>query len=273
MSELMAGIREAEAAVRGHTEARPTVGLILGTGLGDLSGVIQNPVTVPYAQVPHLPATGVESHAGDMVFGEIEGHSVVAFRGRAHYYEGHSMKDVAFSVRLMRALGVETLILNSAVGGMNPLHPLGSIVIVDDHINLMGDNPLIGPNDDELGPRFPDMSNAYDRELKTLAEAVALEERIRVERGVFVAVAGPNLETRAEYRFLRDLGADVVGMSMVPENIVAVHAGMRVLGFAVVTDRCLPDALEPADITRILAVASDAEPKLTRLVTRIIGRL
>lgn len=273
MTDLRKQVDEAVAAVRRTTDLEPEVGIILGTGLGDLSGVIEDGVSISYTEIPHLPDTRVESHAGELVLGRIAGKGVVAMRGRAHYYEGHSMKDVTFGVRLMKGLGASTLIANSAVGGMNAMHPLGTIVVVDDHINLMGDNPLIGMNDDELGPRFPDMSDAYAEELKRVVEGVALDARIPVVRGVFVAIAGPNLETRAEYRFLRAIGADVVGMSMVPECIVAAHSGMRMLGFGVVTDRCLPDALEPVDIQRILSVAAEAEPKLTRLVTGTIAAL
>lgn len=273
MSDLATRTEEALAAIRAATDMTPSVGLVLGTGLGDLSGVIESPVTLSYRDVPNMPVTGVESHAGEMVFGRISGNSVVAMRGRVHFYEGYSMQEATFSIRLMKAMGVETVVLNSAVGGLNPLHALGSIVVLDDHINLMGDNPLIGPNDDALGPRFPDMSDPYSVELQQVVLDTARDLQIRVERGVFVAVAGPNLETRAEYRFLRAIGADVVGMSMVPECIVANHAGMRVIGFAVVTDRCMPDALEPVDVPKILAVAAEAEPKLTRLIVSVIGRL
>jgi purine-nucleoside phosphorylase len=264
---------EATRVVRDATHAAPVTGIVLGTGLGELSSVLENPRTISYSKIPHLPRPAVESHAGELIAGEIGGRPVVVLRGRVHYYEGHSMQDVTFSIRLLHALGAKNLILNSAVGGLNPLHPLGGIVLIDDHINLMGDNPLIGPNDDDLGPRFPDMSDAYSEELKALVESVALEERVAVHRGVFVGVAGPNLETRAEYRFLRAIGADVVGMSMVPECIVGVHAGMKVLGFGVITDRCLPDALEAADIRKILAVAAKTEPSLTRLVAATVARL
>ena len=274
MDDLQKHVAEAVAVVKAATNnAAPTVGLVLGTGLGDLSGVIESAVTIPYEDIPHMPHTQVESHAGDLVVGTIAGRSVMAFRGRSHYYEGHSMKDVTFSVRLMKGMGANTLILNSAVGGMNPLHPLGSIVAIDDHINLMGDNPLIGPNDEALGPRFPDMSEPYSQELLTVAEEVARREGIPLVRGVFVAVAGPNLETRAEYRFLRQIGSDIVGMSIVPENIAAVHAGMRCLAFGVVTDRCLPDALEPVDIGKVLATAGKTEPLLTKLVAGIVASL
>jgi purine-nucleoside phosphorylase len=193
--------------------------------------------------------------------------------GRVHFYEGYTMRQVSFPVRVMQALGAKTLIVSNACGGMNPLFDAGDIMLVTDHINLMGDNPLIGPNDETLGPRFPDMSQPYDRALLKLAEDVALEEKLKVQKGVFVAVAGPNLETAAEYRFLRGIGADVVGMSLIPENLVAVHGGMRVLAFAVVTDLCLADALEPVDIPKILAVAAQAAPRLDRLVTRVVARL
>jgi len=273
MQDLLSRIDEAAAAVRRASDLTPVAGIVLGTGLGDLSGVIEDATAIPYEEIPHLPSVGVESHAGQLVLGRVKGTPVVAMRGRVHFYEGYSMQEVTFGVRLMQRLGATNLILNSAVGGMNPLHPLGSIVVVDDHLNLMGDNPLIGPNLDELGPRFPDMSEPYSRELQAIVDEVALEEKIRVEKGVLVCVAGPNLETRAEYRFLRAIGADVVGMSMVPETIVAVHAGMRVLGFAVVTDRCLPDALEPVEIEKILATAARAEPLLTRLVAGTLARL
>jgi purine-nucleoside phosphorylase len=193
--------------------------------------------------------------------------------GRAHYYEGYTMREVTFPVRVLRALGAHTLVVTNAAGGLNPLWRAGDLAVVVDHINLMGDNPLIGPNDDELGPRFPDMSEPYDRALVALAKETALEERIPLQEGVLAAVAGPNLETRAEYRFLRWAGADLVSMSLVPETIAAVHGGMRVLAFAVVTDVCLPDALEPVDVPKILAVAAKAEPVLTRLATRVIERL
>ncbi len=273
MSELLRRIQEAESAVRRIVQTEPEVGIILGTGLGDLSDVIKEPKSIPYAEIPHFPRSTVEFHAGELVFGTLSGRQVVVMKGRVHYYEGYTMQQVTFPVRVMRALGVRTLVVNSAVGAMNPLFELGRIVIVDDHINLMGDNPLIGPNDEELGPRFPDMSDAYSAELVALSEQVALEERIPIHRGVLVAVAGPNLETAAEYRFLRLIGADVVGMSLVPECIVANHAGIRVLGLAVITDRCLPDALEPVEIARILEVASEAAPKLTRLVAAVVARL
>jgi purine-nucleoside phosphorylase len=266
-------IHGAVESLRGRDVGEPEIGLVLGTGMGTLAEKIQEEVVVPYEEIPHFPVSTVESHAGDLVFGTLSGRRVAVMKGRVHYYEGYSMKQVGFPVRVLRGLGAHTLITSSAVGGMNPLHATGDIVLVTDHINLMGDNPLIGPNDDELGPRFPDMSEPYDGQLLELAEHVALDEKIVAKRGIFVGVAGPCLETAAEYRFLRWIGADVVGMSLVPENIVAIHGGMRVLAFGIVTDICLPDALEPVNIERILKVAAEAEPKLARLVQRVIEEI
>jgi purine-nucleoside phosphorylase len=271
--DLARAIGEACDALRPRLPFAPEVGIILGTGLGQFAASMTDAVTVPYAQIPHFPRTAVESHAGDLIVGRLGGRPTAVLSGRAHFYEGHGMKAVTFPVRVLRALGAHTLIANNAAGGMHPLHQAGDLVVVVDHINLMGDNPLIGPNDDSLGPRFPDMSEPYDRRLVALAKEVAMEEKIALREGVFVGVAGPNLETRAEYRFLRAAGADVVGMSLVPETIVAVHGGMRVLAFAVVTDTCFPDALEPVDVAKILATAATAEPLLTRLVTRVVERM
>lgn len=272
-TSLREEVEAAAAFIRKESDLVPRAGLILGTGLGDISGAIENPVRIPYDTIPGFVSSTAESHAGLLVLGTVKETPVVTMQGRLHFYEGYSMKEITFPVRVMRALGARTLIVSSAVGGMNPHHAAGDIVAVTDHINLMGDNPLIGDNDETLGPRFPDMSEPYSRRLLALAETVALEERMPLRQGVFVGVAGPNLETRAEYRFLRGIGADVVGMSVVPETLVAVHGGMEVLAFAVVTDLCLPDALEPVDIPRILAVAASAEPSLKKLITRVLGRL
>jgi len=271
--EISGKVSEAHDFIRGKTDSRPLVGVILGTGLGTLADKIEGKAAVPYSRIPHFPVSTVEGHAGELVFGKLAGVETVAMSGRVHYYEGYSMKEVTFPVRVLRALGCRYLVLSNAAGGMNPLYRAGDIVITVDHINLMGDNPLIGPNEDELGPRFPDMSEPYDGNLIEIAEEVALDKRILVHKGVFVAVAGPNLETAAEYRFLRIIGADLVGMSLVPEDIVAVHAGLKVLAFSVVTDLCFPDSLEPADIRKILKTAAEAEPKLTRLVMGVLGRL
>lgn len=276
-SALMTQIREAADAVLARLKAAnapaPAVGIILGTGLGDFANALEGAVVVPYASIPHFPRSTVESHAGELHIGKLGGQVVAVMKGRVHYYEGYTMQQVAFPVRVLKAIGCSTLIITNAVGGMNPDMPAGTIVVTTDHINLMGDNPLIGPNDDELGPRFPDMSEPYSRALVAHAEKVALELRQPLQRGVFVGVPGPNLETAAEYRFLRGIGADIVGMSLVPENIVAVHGGMRVLAFNVVTDACLPDALHAVDIAAVLAVAGRTAPALTRLVTEVVRGL
>ncbi len=263
-------IQAAADHIRGIYAKPLSAGLILGTGLGSLTGRIEIEATVPYGEIPHFPVSTVEGHAGELTFGRIGGKPCAIMNGRVHYYEGYTMKQVAFPVRVLRALGADLLVVSNAVGGMNNLLSRGDLFITVDHINLMGDNPLIGPNDDRLGPRFPDMSEPYDRALIDLTERIALEERIPLRKGVFVAVAGPNLETAAEYRFLRMLGADVVGMSLVPENLAAVHGGMKVLALSVITDMGLPDALEPVDITRILGTAAGAAPRLARLILRVL---
>jgi purine-nucleoside phosphorylase len=229
--------------------------------------------TIPYAEIPGFPLSTVESHAGRLLCGRLGGRTVVAMQGRFHRYEGYTLAQVTFPVRVLHALGAGTLIVSNACGGMNPLWAPGELMLIADHINLLGDNPLIGPNDDRLGARFPDMSEPYDAELRTLARDVAAASGIALREGVYVAVTGPNLETRAEYRMLRRLGADVVGMSTVPEVIVARHAGMRVLGLSIITDQCLPDALEPAEMATILATAGRAEPMLTTLVRSVLERL
>ncbi len=272
-SRLSAEIEAAVSSLRARTALVPDVAIIIGTGLGALARSITVEASVPYREIPYFPESTVESHAGELMFGHLSGKSIVAMRGRVHFYEGYTMQQVGFPVRVMRALGARTLIVSNAVGGMNPLLDLGVIFLTVDHINLMGANPLIGPNDDTLGPRFPDMSQPYDTKLIELTERVARDERIPLAKGVFVAVAGPNLETRAEYRFLRAIGADVVGMSLIPENLVAVHAGMRCLALSVVTDICLPDALRPANLEEILAAAARTEPHLTRLIERVVAAM
>ncbi len=270
---LMERIQVATGVVRERTALQPQVGIILGTGLGGLAGEIAVEATVPYQEIPGFPLSTVESHAGRLLLGRLGNRPVVAMQGRFHRYEGYGLGEVTFPVRVMRALGARFLIVSNACGGMNPLWSPGDLVLLSDHLNLLGDNPLIGPNDERLGPRFPDMSAPYDPELRALARAAALELGITLREGVYVAVPGPNLETRAEYRMLRGMGADVVGMSTVPEVIVAAHAGMRTVGISIITDQCLPDALEPADIGRIIATAGRAEPSLTRLITRLVERL
>ena len=269
----MERLRETVGAVRERSDLEPRVAIILGTGLGALADAVEEEAAVPYADLPHIPEPTVESHSGRLLLGTLEGTPVVAMQGRFHAYEGYSLDQVTFPVRVMKLLGAEVLVVSGATGGMNPLHTPGDLVLLDDHINLLGDNPLVGPNLDELGPRFPDMSEPYDRALQEMALEAALERGIRLHRGVYVAVTGPNLETRAEYRMLRALGADVVGMSTVPEVIVARHMAMRVLGITIVTDACLPDALEPADVPTIIRTAAEAEPRLTRLLRDVIARL
>jgi len=264
---------EAASVVRERFGARPDVAIILGTGLGRLAHEIETDVTIEYGDIPGFPLSTVESHAGRLLCGKLGGKTVVAMQGRFHRYEGYSLQQVTFPVRVMKALGAETLIVSNACGGLNPMWSAGDLMVIADHINLIGDSPLIGPNDDRLGPRFPDLSAPYDAGLRALARDVAREEKMTVREGVYVAVAGPNLETRAEYRFLRTIGADVVGMSTVPEVLVAVHAGMRVLGISIITDMCLPDALEPATLDRIVSVANGAEPKLTALVRGVLEKL
>ncbi|HXV14318.1 MAG TPA: purine-nucleoside phosphorylase [Candidatus Krumholzibacteria bacterium] len=272
MHGLYDRIQEAAAFVRTRTQTQPRFGLVLGTGLGDLADAMEVDAVVPYAEIPHFVRSTTEGHKGNLVLGKLGGKPVVSMQGRLHYYEGYSMQDVTFPIRVLRALGAEDLVVFNAVGGMNTHLDLGDLLVVTDHINLMGDNPLIGWNDDRLGERFPDMSEPYSRARRELAERVALELGTPLRRAVLVAVAGPNLETAAEYRFLSRIGADVVGMSMVPENLVAVHAGMRVLGVCVVTDLCRPDALEKADIAKIIATANAAEPKLRAFVTEYLKR-
>jgi purine-nucleoside phosphorylase len=273
VSSLFDEVQAAAGAVRQRSALVPEVGIVLGTGLGGLAREIAVEAEVPYESIPGFPLSTVETHAGRLLLGRLGGRPVVAMQGRFHRYEGYDLGQVTFPVRVLHALGARTLVVSNACGGMHPLWSPGDLVLLSDHINLLGDNPLVGPNDDRLGPRFPDMSAPYDPELRALARQVALELGIVLREGVYVAVPGPNLETRAEYRMLRALGADVVGMSTVPEVIVANHQGMRTVGISIITDQCLPDALEPADLARIIATAGRAEPTLSRLVTALVERL
>ena len=273
MSDTWTQIEEAVAFLRETCDLVPEVGLVLGTGLGGLAEKIDACCAVPYGDIPHFASSTVQSHDGRFVFGTLGGRRVVAMQGRVHYYEGYGMRRITLPVRVMRALGAHTLVMSNAVGGMNPQLGPGDMTVITDHINLMGDNPLVGPNDDRLGPRFPDMSEPYDRDLVELAETTALEMGLPLKRAVYVAVAGPNLETAAEYRFLRAMGADTVGMSIVPECLAAVHGGLRVLGLQAVTDACFPDTLQPADVDEIIRVAREVEPKLCRLVTEVLRRM
>ncbi|MHC5539551.1 purine-nucleoside phosphorylase [Singulisphaera rosea] len=266
-------VREASEAVRARWKGNARVGLVLGTGLGALAEEIAAEAVIPYPDIPHFPRSTVTSHRGQLVCGTLAGQSVVAMEGRFHLYEGYTAAQVTFPIRVMKELGCQFLVVSNAAGGLNPLYAKGDLMVIDDHINLLNANPLIGPNDERLGVRFPDLSEPYDRSLQQLAMRVALEENIVAHRGVYVAVTGPNLETRAEYRFLKAIGADVVGMSTIPEVLVAVHAGLRVLGFSIVTDLCLPDALVPVSVEEIIAVAREAEAKLRTIVTKVLERL
>jgi purine-nucleoside phosphorylase len=273
VSPLFDRVQSAAGVVRSRSRIVPEIGIILGTGLGSLAREIAIEREVPYQDIPGFPLSTVESHAGLLLLGHLGGRPVVAMQGRFHRYEGYDLHAVTFPVRVMHALGARTLVVSNACGGMNPLWSPGDLVLLSDHINLLGDNPLVGANDERLGPRFPDMSEPYDTALRRLCREVALDLGIALREGVYVAVSGPNLETRAEYRMLRAMGADVVGMSTVPEVIVAAHQGMRTVGISIITDQCLPDALEPADIERIIATAGRAEPQLTRLITTLVERL
>lgn len=267
-------IEEAAAFVRTRTSIQPEIGIILGTGMGAMATDVRDATEIDYGEIPYFPTSTVESHAGMLHMGTFAGKRVFMMQGRFHYYEGYTMQQVTFPIRVMKAMGCHTLVVMNAVGSMNPFILPGALVLIQDHINLMGDNPLIGKNEDSLGPRFPDMSEPYSRKLIELAEQVALERKIsNVHRGVAVAVTGPNLETAAEYRMFQRLGADIVTMSTIPEVIVAVHAGLKVLGISTVTDACLPDALHPANIDDIIAVANAAEPRLRALVQGVVERM
>jgi purine-nucleoside phosphorylase len=267
---LRARIDEAVAFV--GAKRPPEFAIILGTGLGALAQAIEKSAALPYEKIPHFARSTVESHKGALILGTLEGRSVVAMEGRLHLYEGYTMDQITFPVRVMRALGAKALLVSNACGGLNPAYAKGDLMLIDDHINLMGANPLVGPNDEALGPRFPDMCHPYDRQFLTLAESVAADEKIAVRRGVYAALTGPCLETRAEYRMLRAVGADAVGMSTVPEVIVGVHAGMRILGVSIVTDLCIPETLKPVDVKEIIAVAISAEPRLGTLLRRFVAR-
>ena len=272
MSRTIEAVRAAADAAREATGARPEVALVTGTGLGGLADALEDAREVPYGDLPGFPAATVEGHAGRLVAGRLEDRPVAVLDGRYHRYEGHDLREVGFPVRVVRELGAGTLVVTAACGCMHPLWERGDLVLISDHINLMGDNPLVGPNVEEQGPRFPDMSEAYDGGLRSLARTVAREEGLVLREGVYAGVTGPNLETAAEYRMLRTAGADVVGMSTVPEVIVANHAGMRTLGVGIVTDMALPDALEPVDVEEAMATARSTAPDLARVIRGVLAR-
>ncbi|MBZ0136974.1 MAG: purine-nucleoside phosphorylase [Planctomycetes bacterium] len=276
MPSLKEQLNEAVAAIRGKTKLNAKVGVVLGTGLGALGKEVEAEARIPFKEIPHMAGASVQSHAGELVAGRLNGTDVFVFEGRLHFYEGHRLDDIVFPVRLLKALGCDTVVLSNAAGGLNLDWDLGDLMVIDDHINLpglVGVSPLVGPNDESLGPRFPDLSRPYDLELKQRAHAAAKEHGLTLREGVYVWVAGPTLETRAEYRMLHNLGADVVGMSTVPEVIAARHMGMRVVAFSICTDKCDPDHLEECDINVIIKTAGDAEPKLTKIVKTLVGGL
>ena len=272
MLDLFDKIEESTAFLKSKWDKTPKAGIILGTGLGSLVEKIDVQASIDYEEIPNFLKSTATSHRGRLVCGELNGLPIMAMQGRFHMYEGYSLKEITLPVRIMKAMGADLLVVSNACGGMNPYYKCGDIMMIEDHINLLGDNPLIGVNDDRLGPRFPDMCEPYCQKLVDRALEIARKENIVAHKGVFVAVAGPNLETRAEYRFLRTIGSDVVGMSTVPEVVVAVHAGMRSVGFSVITDMCLPDALKPANVDEIIATANEAEPKLTKLVLGVLAQ-
>ena len=273
MDSLKDRIDTAVDFIKSKTSLQPEIAIILGTGLGGLVKEIDIETVIPYEEIPDFPVSTIELHKGKLILGKLGGKTVLAMQERFHFYEGYDLKQITFPVRVMKFLGASILLVSNACGGMNPLFRPGDIMIMSDHINLLGGNPLVGPNDDSIGPRFPDMSEAYSKELIELAENVAMEQNIKVQKGVYVAWSGPCLETPAEYRFLRLIGADVVGMSTVPEVIVAVHMGMKVLGLSVVTDQCFPDCLEPVNIQKIIKTAEQAEPKLTSIMKKVVEKM
>lgn len=273
MSELKNHINDAFKFLTTQTSVKPEIGIILGTGLGDLVKEIDIKNEVNYNEIPHFVTSTVESHSGKLLFGNLNGKSVVAMQGRFHFYEGYSMSEITFPVRVMKALGIHTLIISNAAGCLNPQWKKGDLMIITDHINLLGQNPLIGPNDEELGPRFPDMSEAYAKDLIKKAQHTADKLKIAVRHGVYAAMTGPSLETRAEYGMLQIIGADAIGMSTVPEVIVASHQGTKVLGFSILTDECFPETLQATSLEEIIVVASKTEPNMTKLIKEIIAEL
>ncbi len=265
--------KEALEHIQSKTDLRPEYMLILGTGLGQLADEMDIEAEIPYNEIPHFPVSTVESHAGKLLFGTLGGKEIVAMQGRFHFYEGYTMQQIVFPIRVLKKNGANTLFVSNASGGLNSNYKRGDIMLIKDHINLLGDNPLIGPNDDELGPRFPDMSEPYTERLTDIAQTAALEENIFMHQGVYASMSGPMLETKSEYRFLKLIGADVIGMSTVPEVIAAVHMGMEVLGISVITDECFPDSLQPVVMEDILEAAGMAEPKMTKVMIKVLEKL
>lgn len=266
-------IAEAKKFIESRSKVKPKIGIIIGTGLGTLTKEIEIKAIVPYSDIPHFAVSTAPGHEGNLILGKLSGKMIMAMQGRFHLYEGYSLEEITFPIRIMKEMGVELLIESNVVGGMNPNFKAGDLMIITDHINLTGNNPLIGPNDERLGPRFPDMSEPYDKRLIELTNRIAIEEKIGIHKGVYVGLTGPNFETPAEYRFLRLIGADAVGMSTVCEVIVARHSGLRVLGMSCITDECIPDRLEPVNFRKLIQVAQKVEPNLARLVKRLLREI
>lgn len=273
MKDIIKKIEETSSFIKGKIKISPRVAIILGTGLGGFDKEVKNAIRIPYDEIPNFKTSTVPTHKGELVGGKIEGKEVVCFSGRFHYYEGYSLEEITFPVRVAKAIGCDILIVSNAAGGINKFYMPGDIMLICDHINFMGVNPLIGPHDERLGPRFPDMSNAYDKKLIEIAERVAVELKIPIKKGVYVAVTGPNLETAAEYRMFHLLGADAVGMSTVPEVIVATQVGLKTLGISIITDVAKPDMLAETSLEEIIKIAQSAEPKVKKLVSGIIKKI
>ena len=267
-------IKDAADFIQKRGIQKPDIGVILGTGLGNLFvKQIKKPIVINYNSIPHFPISTVESHKGQLIFGEVNGKNVMVMQGRFHYYEGYNMKQITLPVRVMKMLGIKYLLISNAAGNMNLKWKKGELMLIDDHINLQPENPLRGENFEFLGARFPDMSRPYSEKLNKKLVAIAKTKKIKLNKGVFVVVGGPNLETRAEYRFLRNIGGDVVGMSTVPEVIVANHLGLPCCAISVLTDDCDPDNLKPVNLATIIKTAGTAEPMLTELYVELIKQL
>ena len=259
--------------LRTQTQSIPEIGIILGTGLGGLANEIETEIVIPYEEIPNFPLSTVEFHSGKLIIGKLAGRLVVAMQGRFHFYEGYNMTQITFPVRVMKFLGIKSLIISNACGTVNKKMKKGEIMLIEDHINLLGTNPLIGKNNTDIGLRFPDMSEPYSKRMISIVEKIASENKINIHKGIYAAMTGPMLETRAEYKMLQVIGADVVGMSTVPETIAARHMGLEVLGLSIITDECFPDILKPADINDIIDTASKSEPALTLLLKKAVSRL
>jgi purine-nucleoside phosphorylase len=273
VEDLKAKVAESVEFINQKSKTKPKIAIILGTGLGRLAEDIEEKEIIPYSEIPNFPISTVRGHSGNLVLGKLGNKEVVAMQGRFHYYEGYSLKEVTFPVRVMKKLGADIIVISNAAGGMNRFFKRGDLMLITDHINLFGGNPLIGPNDEELGPRFPDMSEAYNPKFIELTKKVALKEKIRLQEGVYAGLTGPTLETPAEYRFLINIGADAVGMSTVPEVIVANHMGMKVLGISCITDLAIDGVIVKTGVEEILKAASDAEPIMTKLIEKVIKKI